>query len=263
MSLKKYKAVDLLVFTILAAIFELLCYYVTTNVDDFQVIFLSYSIVLSLISIFRWGLIGSIVVFVGGVASCIISSESNYTHYFAYGIGSVIGVILVALLFQYLIGREKLKKYPILLYVYLIVDFVVVIFIRCLIVSLFNINNFSEVLISSLKNQFVMQSMCLVISLVILLIANRKNGDMVVEMKSYIKKVQDYQKLGGLKEIKESPKFNHDKPLTAPDEMDEAYILDGGQLSNKELKELDAIMYEDIDEELDPMDVLTSNNTKE
>lgn len=263
MSLKKYKAVDLLVFTILAAIFELLCYYVTTNVDDFQVIFLSYSIVLSLISIFRWGLIGSIVVFVGGIASCIISSESNYTHYFAYGIGSVIGVVLVALLFQYLIGREKLKKYPILLYVYLIVDFVVVIFIRCLIVSLFNINNFSEVLVSSLKNQFVMQSMCLVISLVILLIANRKNGDMVVEMKSYIKKVQDYQKLGGLKEIKESPKFNHDKPLTAPDEMDEAYILDGGQLSNKELKELDAIMYEDIDEELDPMDVLTSNNTKE
>lgn len=263
MSLKKYKAVDLLVFTILAAIFELLCYYVTTNVDDFKVIFLSYSIVLSLISIFRWGLIGSVVVFVGGVASCIISSESNYTHYFAYGIGSVIGVVLVALLFQYLIGREKLKKYPILLYVYLIVDFVVVIFIRCLIVSLFNINNFSEVLISSLKNQFVMQSMCLVISLVILLIANRKNGDMVVEMKSYIKKVQDYQKLGGLKEIKESPKFNHDKPLTAPDEMDEAYILDGGQLSNKELKELDAIMYEDIDEELDPMDVLTSNNTKE
>ena len=263
MSLKKYKAVDLLVFTILAAIFELLCYYVTTNVDDFKVIFLSYSIVLSLISIFRWGLIGSIVVFVGGVASCIISSESNYTHYFAYGIGSVIGVVLVALLFQYLIGREKLKKYPILLYLYLIVDFVVVIFIRCLIVSLFNINNFSEVLISSLKNQFVMQSMCLVISLVILLIANRKNGDMVVEMKSYIKKVQDYQKLGGLKEIKESPKFNHDKPLTAPDEMDEAYILDGGQLSNKELKELDAIMYGDIDEELDPMDVLTSNNTKE
>lgn len=263
MSLKKYKAVDLLVFTILAAIFELLCYYVTTNVDDFQVIFLSYSIVLSLISIFRWGLIGSIVVFVGGIASCIISSESNHTHYFAYGIGSVIGVVLVALLFQYLIGREKLKKYPILLYVYLIVDFVVVIFIRCLIVSLFNINNFSEVLISSLKNQFVMQSMCLVISLVILLIANRKNGDMVVEMKSYIKKVQDYQKLGGLKEIKESPKFNHDKPLTAPDEMDEAYILDGGQLSNKELKELDAIMYEDIEEELDPMDVLTSNNTKE
>ena len=60
---------------------------------------------------------------------------------------------------------------------------------------------------------------------------------MLVEMVSYIKDVQDRKKLGGLKEIKESPKFNFDKPLTAPDEMDEAFILDGGQLSNKELKE--------------------------
>ena len=263
MSLRKYKTIDILVFSILAAVFELLCYYVSTNVDDFKIIFLSYSIVLSLICIFRWGLIGSVVAFSGGIASCVISSKANYTHYFAYGIGSVIGVVLVALLFQYLIGREKLKKYPLLLYVYLIVDFIVVIFFRCLIVSLFDINNFGETLTNSLRNQIVMQSMCLVISLVILFVANRKNGDMLVEMKSYIKKVQDYQKLGGLKEIKESPKFNHDKPLTAPDEMDEAYILDGGQLSNKELKELDAIMYEDIDEELDPMDVLTSNNTKE
>ena len=105
--------------------------------------------------------------------------------------------------------------------------------------------------------------MCLVISIVILAIANRKNGDMLVEMKSYIKKVQDYQKLGGLKEIKESPKFNQDKPLTEPDEMDEAYILDGGQLSNKELKELDDLMYLDVDEQADPMDILTSKQTKE
>lgn len=263
MSFKKYKTVDILVFTLLAVVFELLCYYVSTNVDDFKIIFLSYSIVLSLICIFRWGLIGSVVAFAGGIASCVISSQANYTHYIAYGIGSVVGVIVTALLFQHLIGREKLKKFPILLFVYLIVDFVVVIFFRCLIISLFDINNFKENLINSLRNQFVMQSMCLVISLVILIVANRKNGDMVVEMKSYIKNVQDYQKLGGLKEIKESPKFNFDKPLTEPDEMDEAYILDGGQLSNKELKELDEIMYEDVDENIDPMDVLTSNQGKE
>ena len=169
---------------------------------------------------------------------------------------------MVALLFQYAIGREKLKNTPFLLFIYLIVDFIVVIFLRCLIVSLFEFDNFKEVLIDSLLNQIVMQSMCLVISIVILAIANREKGDMLVEMKSYIKKVQDYQKLGGLKEIKESPKFNHDKPLTEPDEMDEAYILDGGQLSNKELQELDELMYQDIDND-DPMDVLTSNLKKE
>ena len=263
MKLSKYKTIDILVFTILAVVFELLCYYVSTNVNDFKIIFLSYTIVLSLICIFRWGLIGSVVAFAGGLASCVISSEATLAHYVSYTFGSLLGVIITALLFQYVIGRESLKKYPILLFAYLFIDFVVVIFFRCLIVSLFDISNFKEVLVGSLKNQIVMQSMCLVISIVILSVDNRKNGDMVVEMKSYIKKVQDYQKLGGLKEIKESPKFNQDKPLTEPDEMDEAYILDGGQLSNKELKELDDLMYLDVDEQTDPMDILTSKQTKE
>ena len=263
MKLSKYKTVDILVFTVLAALFELLCYYVSTNVNDFKIIFLSYTIVLSLICIFRWGLIGSVVALSGGLAACIISKEATIEHYLAYSVGSVAGVIVVALLFQYLIGREKLKKYPLLLVLYLIIDFVVVIFFRCLIISLFDLYNFKETLIGSLRNQIVMQSMCLVISMVILLVANRKNGDMIVEMKSYIKRVQDYQKLGGLKEIKESPKFNHDKPLTDPDEMDEAYILDGGQLSNKDLKELDDLMYLDEQEDEDPMDILTSNYKKE
>ena len=262
MSLKKYKTMDVMVFTILAVLFELLCYYVSTNVDDFKIIFLSYSIVLSMICIFRWGLIGCVVALAGSIASCATSSLSTLPHYIAYGVGSTVGVILVALVFQYMIGRETLKKVPILLFVYLIIDFIVVIFLRCLIISLFDLNNFKQTLIDSLLNQVVMQSMCLVISLLILAIANRKNGDILVEMKSYIKKVQDYQKLGGLREIKESPKFNHDKPLTEPDEMDEAYILDGGQLSNKELQELDDLMYQDIDDE-DPMDVLTSNLKKE
>ena len=262
MSLKKYKTMDIMVFTILAVIFELLCYYVSTNVEDFKIIFLSYSIVLSLICIFRWGLIGSVVAVAGSLASCSISSKATLSHYIAYGVGSFVGVIVVALIFQYLIGRKTLKKFSFLLYVYLIVDFVVVIFLRCLIVSLFDLANFKQTLIDSLLNQVVMQSMCLVISILILAISNRKNGEILVEMKSYIKRVQDYNKLGGLKEIKDSPKFNHDKPLTEPDEMDEAYILDGGQLSNKELQELDALMYQDIDDE-DPMDVLTSNLKKE
>ena len=263
MSLKKYKTMDILVFTILAVVFELLCYYVSTNVDDFKIIFLSYSIVLSLICIFRWGLVGSVVAVAGSIASCAISSKANFPLYVAYSVGSFIGVVVGALIFQYGIKRDTLKKVPILLFIYLIVDFVIVIFLRCLIVSLFEINNFKETLIDSLLNQIVMQSMCLVISLVILAIANRKNGDMLVEMKSYIKRVQDYQKLGGLKEIKESPKFNQDKPLTEADEIDEAYILDGGQLSNKQLKELDDMMYQDVDEQEDPLDVLTSNYPKE
>ena len=91
-----------------------------------------------------------------------------------------------------------------------------------------------------------MESMSFVISCVILLIASREKGDMVIEMKSYIKEVQDRQKLGGLKEIKESPNFNAERQLTKKNEMDEAYILDGGTLSEKELRELDKMMQEEL-----------------
>ena len=262
MTLNKFKTIDILIFSILAVAFELLCYFVSTNVNDFKIIFLSYTIVLSLICSFRWGYIGCVVAFCGGIAACVASSQSELPHYIAYGIGSLIGMLLTTFLFQGLIGREILKKHPILLFVYLTSAFVIVTLFRCLIVSLFEIETFKDTLVTSLKNQIVMQSLCLVISYIILAIANRKNGDMVVEMKSYVKDVQDRQKLGGLKEIKESPKFNHDKPLTAEDEMDEAYILDGGQLSNKELKELEEYMDMDYNDSEDPMDILTSSTNK-
>ena len=88
--------------------------------------------------------------------------------------------------------------------------------------------------------------MAILISCFILLIAARKKGDIVVEMKAYIKEVQDSQKLGGLKEIKESPNFNAERQLTKKNEMDEAYILDGGTLSEKELRELDKMMQEEL-----------------
>ena len=92
-----------------------------------------------------------------------------------------------------------------------------------------------------------MESVSFVISIVILLIAARSKGDLVVEMKAYIKEVQERQKLGGLKEIKESPNFNAERQLTKKNEMDEAYILDGGTLSEKELRELDKMMQEELD----------------
>ena len=259
MSLKRYKIVDILVFVALAFIFELLNYYASTKLDDFKLVFLSYSVVLSIICVYRWGLIGTIVSFAGGIGACIAASNLTLPQYVAYGFGNLLGVFLPSILFLKVIGRKIMDKQKWITFSYFVLSFILVIVFRCLIVGFFEINNFGSIFLNSLKNQIIMQSMSFVISALILVVANRKNGDMLVEMVSYIKNVQDRQKLGGLKEIKESPKFNFDKPLTEPDEMDEAYILDGGQLSNKELKELDAVMYEDVDEEADPLDILTSN----
>lgn len=244
MSLKKYKMVDILVFVVLAIIFELANYFATSKIENFKLIFMSYTIVLSLICIFRWGLFGSIVSLAGGITACIVSGASNIEQFVAYGVGNLF-VIIPALIFQYGIGREALKKNKILMLLYLITDFVFVISARCLIISLFHFDSFLDTFVQSIQSEIIMESMSLVISVIILLVACRKKGQLMVEMVSYIKDVQDHMKLGGLKEYQESPNFNFDKPYTEEGQFDNGNLLDGGTLSKQQLKELDEMCKKD------------------
>ena len=67
-------------------------------------------------------------------------------------------------------------------------------------------------------------------------------------MKEYVLKVQDNMKLGGLKEYKSKDYFNFDKPFTEEDEIDEAFLLDGGKMSSSEMEQLDELFKEDIEQ---------------
>lgn len=262
MSLKKYKTLDLFVFVLLAVIFEVANYKLYESFDSFKLLFLSYSIVIALICTYRWGLIGCLPAFAGGLAACIATSSYSTELLLAYCGGNTIGVLISALIFQYGFKRKALQN-KLLLIIYFTFMFGLVLLLRASMVALFSNENFSIEFINSIKGSIVIESMSYVVSIIVLLIASRKNGNFMIEMIEYIKDVQDEEKLGGLKKIKESPKFNFDNPLTEADEMDEAYILDGGQLSNKQLKELDDGMNEEIDESLDPMGILTSDSDKE
>lgn len=244
MSLKKYKTIDILVFVVLAVVFELANYFASTKIDNFKLIFMSYTIVLSLICIYRWGLLGTVVAVAGGITACIVSGASEVAQYVAYGVGNLF-VIIPALLFQYGIGRDRIKRNKLLLILYLICDFVLVITIRCLIISLFTPELFLDTFVQSIKSETIMESMSLVISILILLVASRKKGNMMVEMVGYIKDVHDHMKLGGLKEYQESPNFNFDKPFTEEGQFDNSNLLDGGNLTRAQLKELDEMCEED------------------
>ena len=245
MSLKRFKTMDIVIFIVLAAVFEYINFFASTSFKDFKIMFLSYSIVLSLIAIFRWGYAGSLVAMFGGIAACLTSKTTDLTLFASYGFGNLIGMLIPSIIFIQVIKRDKIKSNKFLLLLYLALCFVSVVFIRCLLLSLLQ-ENTNQNLFNYIRAEFVMESMSFVISCVILLIASREKGDMVIEMKSYIKQVQDRQKLGGLKEIKESPNFNAERQLTKKNEMDEAYILDGGTLSEKELRELDKMMQEEL-----------------
>ena len=237
MTLKKYELIDLSAFCILAVIFDALNYFATTTVlGDYRLIFLSYSILLSLISIYRIGIKGIFVAICGALTTCLINS-SSLSQYVAY-IGGAISLIIPVIIFQYAIGRKNLKRNYVFI-PYIIISFAFTILTRCIVLGLFNANTFLDTFISNLKVEIILESMSLVISIIILVILNRKKSKLIMWSVDYIKYVQDRAKLGHLKELQESPNFNSDRPFTEFGEIDNSNILDGGELTIKDLTELD------------------------
>lgn len=239
MSLKKYKFIDLCVFTAIAVVFEALNYIATTNILSYKLIFLSYSIILSLICIYRIGIFGIVVSIAGAITACIVNGSSGPSQYAAYILGAI-SIIIPVIIFQYVIGRKTLKKNYVFI-PYLIISYAFVILTRCLVLGLFNFSTFGETFVTNLRVEVVLESMSLVISLIILLVANRKNSQILIESTEYIKYVQDRSKLGHLKEYQESPNFNSDRPFTEFGQIDNSNLLDGGELTIKDLQELDEL----------------------
>ncbi len=259
MSLKKYKFIDLCIFTILAIVFEALNFFATTTIQgEYQLIFLSYSVILSLICIYRIGISGIIVSLAGGLTACIVAKSSELSQYIAYLVGAL-SIVIPVIIFQYIIGRKTLKKNYVFI-PYLIICYAFVILSRCLVLALFNIDSFKDTFINNLRVEVVLESMSLVISIIIVFVANRKNSQLLVESEEYVKYVQDRNKLGHLKEYQESPNFNSDKPFTEFGQFDNSNLLDGGELTAKELKELDDLYKSHLNDNKDESDI---KNNKE
>ena len=248
MSLKKYKFIDLCAFIILAMLFEALNYVATVNVlGDYRLIFLSYTIVLCIISMYRIGIAGIFVGIFGSLAACFAAKSSELAQYVAYLAGGV-SILIPWLFFQCLLGRKRLKN-GFLIVLYLISCFIVVILTRVSVLALFNYSTFKETFITNLKLECVLESMSLVISIIILLIANRKNSHLIEKSEDYVHYVKDLSKLGHLKEYQNASNFNSDRPFTEFGQIDNSNILDGGELSAKELKELDDLYNSHLENE--------------
>jgi len=189
----------------------------------------------------------------------VVSTHNNdYRFYVSYIIGTLLGVLFGYLIFQKLIGKKQIKK-TILMLSYLIFDFA----ISILFISFF-FYLFGADFVENLKQLLVQECMSIFTSSIILLVANRKNGNILVEMKTYVKDVQESKKLGSLKEIKESPKYNSDRPYTEYDQLDDQNILDGGTMDSIQLKDLEK-MYKEYDKIStdDPIDCLAKQEKKD
>lgn len=264
MTLKQFKWVDLLIFSIIAVIFEVINHFISLNLASFRLIFMSFTIVLTLIAMYRWGVAGlSVLVFATIISVAITDKNTQIEYYASYTLGGILGVLLGFIIFQIIIGKKRIKKVYLLI-PYLLFDFIVVILFRSLIASFFHLADFSNMFITNLQALLVQESMSMFTSSIVLLVANRKKGNIMVEMKQYVKEVHDLKKLGSLKEMKESPKFNSDSSFTEFGQIDNSTILDGGTLDADQLKEL-LKMYDENDKIKveNPMDCLTKQEKKD
>lgn len=264
MSLKQFKWIDLFLFSVIALIFEIINHFASVNLEYFKLAFMSFTIVLTLISMYRWGISGVVVLILASLVGVAVSPHNGeFQHYVTYVGGGVLGMIPGYLIFQIGIGKKRIKN-PFLIITYLLFDFAVVILFRSLILALFYLSDFNFQFVENLKGSLVQESMSIFTSSIILLIANRKSGKILVEMRQYVKEVHEMKKLGNLKEMKESPKFNSDSSFTEFGQIDNSTILDGGTMNVDQLKELEK-MYKESDKITidNPLDCLAEKTKKE
>ena len=104
---KQYRNIDLGIFCVLTAVFELIATFATSKWFPGQPMAISITLALILITMHRWNLYAVAVAVAGGVAFCIASSAS-VEHFLIYCGGNLFA--LVSLVFFRLFGKEAVRK---------------------------------------------------------------------------------------------------------------------------------------------------------
>ncbi len=247
MSKGTFKVIDIFIFAILAIITEIVIYNFALKFAKSMPVFVSFTIVLSLISIFRWGPLGTMVAVAGGLASAFarnIHSDPNYYLYLIYGIGNA----FVALSYLFLIkfGRNKVKSSTGYLILYESVGYVLVILGRSILSLITKQSSFTDVFLAF----FIPESIGFLLGIIILMFANKPNG-ILIEMNQYILDLHEEMREDKLhlKEIKESSSYDNVSDVTKQNMINDASLLEGGTLDQEDLKELQRMYDESLSKE--------------
>ena len=229
MTKKQYMFIDLTIFTILAVALEFINYMASAKLGGNVFVFLSYTVLLSLISIFRWGAYGVVVGIAGGFAQCLASGNLNFETLTIFIGGNV--ALLLMLIFIKGFKHKVIKSNFVLTLFYLLLGYLVVCLTRSLIATMFGLS-----FISVFKDYFVSESMCIVISMIVILIA-RKVG-VFTEMNEYIQNAYEERTnpMKQLEKMKQEPNYNPTAEVIEQDEFNDCNLMEGGTLTQDELK---------------------------
>ncbi len=245
MSKETFKMIDISLFSIIAIVLEVAIYFGSRAFKSELPIFVSFSIVLSLIAIYRWGILGSAVAICGGLASAIIQNMYgtagivNNNLYLIYGLGNAFVALSYLLLLKP--GRKKISSNTVMLVGYELFGYIAVIIGRSVISVILDGAAFTSYILGFLAPE----SLGFVIGIIILIVANKPNG-VLVEMNEYIRNIHEEMSRDKLhlKEIKESNSYDAIGDVTNSDKINDASLLEGGNLDQHQLDELQ-LMYDE------------------
>ena len=230
MSKQTYRILDLSLFTLIAAATEAVNTYAFVH---FQVTIytVSWALALGLIALFRWNAYGLVVAPIAGIVSVLVRVGMNGQQattglWLAMSVGNL--GIAASLLFFLKGGKAKLRENPGRMVLYYVTGYLSAEVLRS-ICQLGSGLSFSSILLQ----YFAYDLLNLALGGLLFFIACRQEN-LVVDMEEYLRKV----KSPTIEEVKQQENYTVEE-LADADEINDAALLDGGTLSDKDLSKME------------------------
>ena len=104
---KQYRNVDLIIFSVVTAVFELVATFATSKWFPGQPMAISITLAMILIAMHRWSAYAVIIAAVGGAAFCVASSAS-LEQFLIYCVGNSFAIF--SLIYFRFLGKERVKN---------------------------------------------------------------------------------------------------------------------------------------------------------
>lgn len=212
MSIETYRKIDLLIFTLLAIILDAINVF-AFNAFPLGGFSISLHIILSLISIIRWGYLGSVVAVLGGLSYSIITTfigENEFSlqlitmeKVIPYTLGNLF--IIACSLYFLKWKKSEIVNQTYLLILYVISGYVLICLGRSVLGLFFN-----QDFIFTFKEYGLRELFNAVIGIVIILIARKQEG-MVEDVYEYLVRFQQSEKKHKLEVQKMEGSETHEK----------------------------------------------------
>ena len=236
MSKIQFKALDVLAFTALAAVLEVVFLILFRSMNS--AFYVSFAIVFSLILMIRWGWVGIIPAVVAGGATIIYDYAVGIRDSLQWVLANTAGYLplLLGLLLFKLVGKEKVVNHIGWRFLYVLLAFLLVDVTR----TLFFLGNvdFGRILLVFLVYDLIN----LVIAMALFFLACRQK-DFVTDMNSYLIKINQGTPESNFRDDRRSTKDDYAtlEEMADSDEVSDIALLDGGMVTQDMLAEQERV----------------------